>query len=98
MGTVWAVPTLATALRLVFQSLLCEETLDTAACFQRVWALLLRCGDPRSLAAAAGPWVGAWCGLLATPVRPPPHIVQQEVLQHTQCTDIPQHTGAHHPI
>jgi hypothetical protein len=29
---------------------------------------------------------------------PPPHIVQEEVLQHTQCTDIPQHTGAHHPM
>ena len=27
-----------------------------------------------------------------------PHMVQEEVLQHTQCTDTPQHTGAHHPI
>jgi hypothetical protein len=26
------------------------------------------------------------------------HIVQEEVLQHTQCTDIAQQTGAHHPI
>jgi hypothetical protein len=29
---------------------------------------------------------------------PPPHVVQEEVLQHTQCTDVAHHTGAHHPM
>jgi len=70
MGTVWPEATLVIALRLVFQSLLCEEREETAGCFQRVWAALLRCCDPPTLTAAARPCVGAWCGLLATPVRP----------------------------